>query len=181
MPLPRISKETRRLVIEELNSYSGEPEYCGEMLRKLGVEEDGSGGGQNPVIADFLYRIFEFYKGDPKLTTWMVTFGFLVYRMVEVTIGEKGMPKIGEHVGAPLQKEFFDNIRTYGQSLARRLQTENPEVLLTCVDITWTLFTSDDRKERRIAAMTLESGLMVYRFIESQYESDEMTKSFIKP
>lgn len=174
MPLPVVSKETRTAVMEELGSYpGGEPDYCMEMLKKL----DKEGEGKNPVIADFLFDILTTYE-DKDLATYMILFGFMVYRALEITLGEGKMPKVGDHVGAPIQQEFFKNPTQYSQSLGNRIMKQNPQVPLICVDICGLKAMSDDPAEQRIPTMTMIAGLSVYRFIESQQESDEMTKSF---
>jgi hypothetical protein len=175
MPLPVVSKETRKAVMEELRFYGGEPKYCGSMLRRL----DSEGEGRNPVIAKFLFDVMQAYKADPSLTTYMVTCGFMVYRMFEMTMGEGNIPVIATHTGAPLQYEFFNTMGTFVQDAGRRVQRENFQVMGLFVDILGFKPMSDDPQDQKMVRMVPAVGLLVYRFLESQLEANQMEKVFV--
>lgn len=175
--IPVVSKQTRDEVLHEFESYGNGGVYCGAMCKRLDSTENG-GDGLNPIIAQFFFDILQMFE-DKRLAGHMIALGLMVYRAIEKTVGTEKMPKIDEHIGAPIQQEYMKDPQKYSQTLAVRLMHQNRNVPLLCIDLCGLLAMSDDPMEQKIPTMAMSTGCIVYRFIESQIEADEMTKSFV--
>ncbi len=147
------------------------------MCTRLEQIEEG-GEGLNPVISKLLFKILTVYK-DKRMAGHMVTFGFMVYQAIEMTIGTENMPRLDDHIGAPIQQEYLRDPKGCSQSLSSRVAQENTQISMLCVDLCGLLVMSDDPKEKKIPSMAMAAGMMVYRFLESQMEADRMKKSFL--
>lgn len=177
MIVPVVSRETRQAVIAEFYSYEYASQYYNAMRTRLEAVEEG-GDGLNPVISKLLFNILNVYK-DRRMAEHMVTFGFMVYRAIEMTMGTENIPKLDDHIGAPIQQEYLNDPKGCSQSLSRRVAQENTQISMLCVDLCGLLVTSNDPKEKKIPSMAMAAGMMVYRFLESQMEADQMKQSFL--
>jgi hypothetical protein len=170
MTIPVVSEDTRNKVWEEVREIESRDEsFTMEMINRL------EGKRENPTIADFLYRILDAYQHKP----WVpkaIGYGFLVYRMLEIEAGGT-LPKISEDVGAPMQHDFFQRPRDYTCEIMERITAQNYQVAVACIDMTWLIAISDDPEEQIGATWVFMVGALVYRFIESQFEANDMSQS----
>ncbi len=126
--MPLISVFTRKAVIEELGKYGRNPqEYCREMDQRL---KSGSVGGRtNPVIANFLSKIFGLYENQSKALC-MVIFGFMVYRAIEMTFGTERMPEVNDPIKDSIIVSYTGNENPYIDGIIGEVEEGNPQLML---------------------------------------------------
>ncbi len=171
MLVPIVSNATREQVWREVNEIEARGEcFSVEMMKRL----SGDQGAENPVVADFTYRIFTTYEGEMWLAK-AIAYAFLVYRMVEIEAGGK-LPLISEEIGAPMQEEFFRDLHGYIKKRAKKIQKENFQVIAACTELVWLETMSEDPEEERSAQFVLAIGVVVYMFIHNQFEVNALNK-----
>ncbi len=171
MLVPIVSNATREQVWKEVNEVEARGEcFSVEMMKRL----SGDQGSENPVVADFTFRIFTTYKGEPWLAK-ALAYAFLVYRMIEIEAGGK-LPLISEEIGAPMQEEFFRDLHGYLKKRARKIQRENFQVIAACTDLVWLEAMSENSEDGRAAKLVLSIGVVVYMFIHNQLEVNALNK-----
>ena len=163
--LPQVSVQTWREVSREWNSEENAADFVGDLVQRLEVE--------NPEIAQFLGRIFERFRNKTQPLKAMLVYACSVYLMLEVET--KGhLPIVSVDIGAPLQEEFLRDPKGFYVRAALDIEQKNPNVMESVLLFTiWYQMDGDDEA----AAWIPFVGVVLYKMLESQIESNRLSKS----
>lgn len=165
-PLPLVGKDIRLKVDQEWEDHSDGSNFSHRVLVRL--------EGENPTIHNYLVEMFGLLKrrGPEKAITPMLWFVAGVYRMLELS---GPIPRVSRDIGAPLQQEFLRNYKQFYTDAMFRMLRDNPEIANLALDCAFELMVDDDNEA---ASWVPFAGCVVYRMIESQIESDNLSVRF---
>jgi hypothetical protein len=163
--LPKVSMQTWQSVLREWNSEEKGAEFVVALIQRLETE--------NPEIAKFLHRVFETFKDRVYPLKAMMVYACSVYRMLEVeTQGQ--LPIVSADIGAPLQEQFLRDPKGFYVRAAIDIEQKNPNVMESVFLLTmWYQLAGDDKS----ASWVPFFGVVLYKMIESQIESDRLLES----
>ena len=150
------------LLREELKHNNEPGVWVGEMCRKLEVE--------NPVIAEFLYRLLDRFNARPWFA-YAVHCACAMYRLLEIA---GTLPRVKPEVGAPMETEMFRNWRAFQITWIERLTTENPKGNTVIADYVVEYVAREGTEQE--ADYISWAGVVVYQYLVRQDEADELAR-----
>lgn len=163
--LPKVSIKTWHQVFCEWNSEEKSAGFITELVQRLEVE--------NPEIAQFLGSVFERFKDKAYPLKAMLVYACSVYRMLEVET-QGYLPTVSTDIGAPLQEEFLRDPKGFYAKAFTDIEQENPNIMESVLLLTiWYQLAGDDESASWIPFF----GAVLYKMIESQVESNRLSKS----
>jgi len=170
MSLPEVSVETRDKAWKELDVSGTIGEYCEATVHKLCCGRDVS-EKRNNIIGRYLWRL-AVHGGGGQRSAATVVFGALVYRMLELTIGEEIIPKVLSSTAHKVEAEYWKDPTCYIPRLIERLINENWNVISVVNQIFGLELRRSVHSVKELEDLPLHIGLCVYRMIEVQCEQN---------
>jgi hypothetical protein len=165
MPLTVIREETRRLVESKWLEVGSDEEIIDFIARvKWDLEQT------NPVIAQVLDNFLRNRQGW-EFQTEVLIYACSICLMLKL---EGALIEVSYEAAAPVQTEFLRDPTTYGQTQIDRLSKENPEIINIARPLISRFQATGDI---RSSSMILGCGLLLYKIIEGQKESNELANA----
>ena len=163
--LPRVTTQTWKGVLREWKNEEEAAGFVANLVQRLEVE--------HPEIAQFLLRAFTRFEGKAYPRKAMLIYACSVYRMLEVeTKGQ--LPIVSVDIGAPLQEEFMRDPKGFYVKTVLDIERKNPNVMEAILPFIIPYQMAGDDEA---AAWVPFVGVVLYKMLESQIESNRLSKS----
>lgn len=174
MLFPRISEEVADRVYAESHYGFGDGT---DVRRDRVIREYERLTKVNPAIGDFLTRVGHLpnYRENPAVLIHSYGYAVDVYRLVEEETKRQGlpMPLVAHGVGAPIQTQFWRNIRRFVSDGLIVLRSENPIIIAIAGD--WIIPFHNLDNGPAVQKVT-DVGFLTYSFLKGQWDTDELKK-----